>query len=109
VASAHHERLDGGGYHRGLDAGQLGTTARILAVADICEALSADRPYRDAMPREKMLGIMRGDTGSGLCPECFEALELSLDLGTATLVPPPSRPPQRWRSAWLRPGRPAGR
>jgi len=91
VASAHHERLDGRGYHRGLGAEQLNTTARILAVADVCEALSADRPYRDAMPREKMLGIMRDDAGPGLCPECFQALELSLELGTATLLPPASR------------------
>ncbi len=91
VASAHHERLDGRGYHRGLGAEQLGTEARILAVADVCEALSADRPYRGALPRDEMLAIMRRDAGPGLCPTCFEALEVSLDLGTATLAPEPAR------------------
>jgi HD-GYP domain-containing protein (c-di-GMP phosphodiesterase class II) len=91
VASAHHERLDGRGYHRGLGAEQLSTAARILAVADVCEALSADRPYRAAMDREQMLAIMRKDAGEGLCQACFEALEVSLDLGTATLAPQPSR------------------
>jgi HD-GYP domain-containing protein (c-di-GMP phosphodiesterase class II) len=90
VASAHHERLDGSGYHRGLGAEQLGTAARILAVADVCEALSADRPYRAALTREEMLAIIRRDAGTGLCPECFGALEVSLDLGTATLTPAPS-------------------
>jgi HD-GYP domain-containing protein (c-di-GMP phosphodiesterase class II) len=92
VASSHHERLDGRGYHRGLGAEQLGTAARILAVADVCEALSAERPYRAAMEREQMLAIMREDAGEGLCPDCFEALEVSLDLGTATLAPLPSPP-----------------
>ncbi|MDP9293615.1 MAG: HD domain-containing protein [Actinomycetota bacterium] len=91
VASAHHERLDGRGYHRGLGAEQLGTAARILAVADVCEALSADRPYRAALARDEMLEIMRRDAGTGLCRECFGALEVSLDIGTATLTPPPSR------------------
>jgi HD-GYP domain-containing protein (c-di-GMP phosphodiesterase class II) len=92
VASSHHERLDGGGYHRGLGAGQLSTAARILAVADVCEALSAERPYRAAMEREQMLAIMRRDADAGgLCKVCFEALEVSLDLGTATLAAP-SRP-----------------
>jgi HD-GYP domain-containing protein (c-di-GMP phosphodiesterase class II) len=91
VASAHHERLDGRGYHRGLGAEQLGTAARILAVADVCEALSADRPYRAALARDEMLAIMRRDAGTGLCPVSFGALEVSLDLGTATLTRPPSR------------------
>ena len=89
VASSHHERLDGHGYHRGLVAEQLSTAARILAVADVCEALSAERPYRAAMEREQMLAIMRRDAdGGGLCKVAFEALELSLDLGTATLAAP---------------------
>jgi HD-GYP domain-containing protein (c-di-GMP phosphodiesterase class II) len=92
VASSHHERLDGGGYHRGLGAEQLSTAARILAVADVCEALTAERPYRAAMDREQMLAIMRRDAdGGGLCKVCFEALEVSFDLGTAMLAAP-SRP-----------------
>ena len=49
TAGAHHERLDGGGYHLGLTGEQLNRDARILAVADVCEALTADRPYRAAL------------------------------------------------------------
>jgi putative nucleotidyltransferase with HDIG domain len=74
VASAHHERLDGKGYHRRLDGTQLPWVARVLAVADICEAMSARRPYRDAMPWEKVQQIMSDDAGSGIDPDCFAAL-----------------------------------
>jgi HD-GYP domain-containing protein (c-di-GMP phosphodiesterase class II) len=75
VAGAHHERMDGGGYHRGVPAGTLPASARILAVADVCEALSAERPYRPGLPRERVLEIMRGMVGPALCPESFAALE----------------------------------
>ena len=54
VAAAHHERLDGNGYHRQIPGQKLALESRILAVADVCEALTAKRPYRDAMPREKV-------------------------------------------------------
>ncbi len=75
LAAAHHERLDGRGYHLGLTGAQLGPLARILAVADVCEALSAERPYRAALPRDEVLAIMRQQVGAGLCPVAFEALE----------------------------------
>lgn len=72
-ASAHHERLDGKGYHRGLKAGQIPMEARILAVADVCEALTAKRPYRDGMPAEKVMSIISGDAGSAFCPVVVDA------------------------------------
>lgn len=75
TAAAHHERMDGKGYHRGLRAGELPVEARILAVADIFEALSAERPYRGALPTERVLEIMREGVGTATCPECFAALE----------------------------------
>ncbi len=75
LAAAHHERLDGRGYHLGLEGAQLGPLARILAVADVCEALSAERPYRAALPRDEVLGIMGKQVGTGLCPVAFEALK----------------------------------
>ena len=68
MAAAHHERLDGSGYHLGLAAFDLSRSARILAVADVFEALTADRPYREAMPIEKALGIVREHGGTALCP-----------------------------------------
>ena len=56
---AHHERLDGKGYPLGLSADQIALEARILAVADAYEAMTADRPYRTAMAhaaaREELL------------------------------------------------------
>ncbi|HYC31640.1 MAG TPA: HD-GYP domain-containing protein, partial [Gemmatimonadales bacterium] len=74
AASAHHERLDGRGYHLGLGAEQLGATARALAVADVYEALTADRPYRAGLPRDEAIAILRRQSGTGLCPEGVEAL-----------------------------------
>lgn len=78
VAGGHHERMDGRGYHRGVPAGTLPAGARILAVADVCEALSAARPYRAALPMDEVLRIMRNEVGPGLCPESFAALEEAL-------------------------------
>jgi putative nucleotidyltransferase with HDIG domain len=78
IAGAHHERMDGGGYHRGVRAGDLPAAARVLAVADVCDALSSARPYRAALPPDEVLRIMRGQVGPGLCPESFAALEAAL-------------------------------
>lgn len=74
-AAAHHERLDGRGYHRGVDGGSLSPTARTLAVADVFEALTADRPYRGPMSPDEALGVMRRDVGTAFCPRAFAALE----------------------------------
>ncbi|HEX7243045.1 MAG TPA: HD domain-containing phosphohydrolase, partial [Longimicrobiaceae bacterium] len=74
VAASHHERMDGRGYHRGLPAGELPLAARLLAVADVYEAISAERPYSAALPREEVLAIMSRDVGAGTCPVCFDAL-----------------------------------
>lgn len=60
IAASHHEKLNGKGYPRGLSAEDLGLPARILAVADIFEALSAaDRPYKDPTPLSGVLRILR--------------------------------------------------
>jgi response regulator RpfG family c-di-GMP phosphodiesterase len=75
TAASHHERLDGRGYHRGLAAFDLSRPARVLAVADVYEALTADRPYRGPMPQEQALAILREDRGVGLCPAAVDALE----------------------------------
>jgi HD-GYP domain-containing protein (c-di-GMP phosphodiesterase class II) len=83
-----HERLEGRGYHFGLRAEQLNREARILAVADVCEALSADRPYRDAMDPGQVRSIMRGDAGAAFCPEALGALEETRELGPVGLATP---------------------
>lgn len=74
VASSHHEKLDGSGYFRRLTADQLSLPARIVAVADVYDALSAKRPYRDALPREEVFRIMEKDVPRALDPQCFAAL-----------------------------------
>jgi HD-GYP domain-containing protein (c-di-GMP phosphodiesterase class II) len=59
IAASHHERLDGKGYPRGLDAARLTMQARILAIADVFEALTAkDRPYKPARPVSEALRVL---------------------------------------------------
>ena len=65
-AARHHECLNGKGYPRGLKAEDLNTDARIVAVADICDALLAtDRPYKKPIPKEKAFDIMRDMAKAG--------------------------------------------
>jgi len=73
-AGTHHEKLDGTGYPRRLSAGELGVPERIMALADIFEALTAvDRPYMPPKPLSRAMGIMASMRDSGhLCPETFE-------------------------------------
>ncbi|MCC7084662.1 MAG: HD domain-containing protein [Pirellulales bacterium] len=74
VAGAHHERLDGRGYHRGLQGPKISWVVRVLTVADVYEALSAKRPYRDAMPWSQIYEMMNKDAHKGLDADCIEAL-----------------------------------
>lgn len=74
VAAAHHEKLDGSGYYRGWGAEQLSLEMRIIAVADIFDALVAKRPYRDAMPLDKVFEIMSKDAVRAIDAVCLEAL-----------------------------------
>jgi len=82
VAGAHHERLDGRGYWQGRTAEQLTTEMRILAVADVFDALSAERPYRPALPLEQVFEIMERDSGTALDGELVQILK-SLHTGVA--------------------------
>jgi HD-GYP domain-containing protein (c-di-GMP phosphodiesterase class II) len=75
VAAAHHERLDGKGYPRGISADAITRETRIITTADIFDAITAERPYRAAIPLVKALEMMRETVGSALDPECFAALE----------------------------------
>jgi 3',5'-cyclic-nucleotide phosphodiesterase len=67
IAHAHHEKLDGSGYPRGLRADRIPVPARIMTVCDIYDALTAaDRPYKKAVPREKALRILEDESREGL-------------------------------------------
>lgn len=94
VAASHHERLDGCGYHRGIAAFDLSRPARILAVADVYEALTAERPYRAPMPVEQALGILDEQRGSGLDTACVDALKglVAEPAFTTDLAAPPPAP-----------------
>jgi putative nucleotidyltransferase with HDIG domain len=78
IASAHHEKLNGAGYPKGLKGDEIKIESRVLAVADIFDALTADRPYRSAMSVDKALEIMAQDVGTALDQGCFHALLNSL-------------------------------
>lgn len=76
ISAAHHERLDGRGYPLGLKESEITLESRIITTADIFDAITADRPYRDAVPVQKTLDIMKGLVNSALDPRCFDALVL---------------------------------
>jgi HD-GYP domain-containing protein (c-di-GMP phosphodiesterase class II) len=75
VSAAHHERLDGGGYPRGLKAPDIALETRIITTADIFDAVTAERPYRGAVPVEKTLAIMADSVGTAIDADCFAHLK----------------------------------
>lgn len=75
VAGAHHERLDGKGYPLGLVAEQIDRDTRIVTTSDVFDALTADRPYRKAMPVSRAFEIMEADVGTAIDPDCLAALK----------------------------------
>jgi HD-GYP domain-containing protein (c-di-GMP phosphodiesterase class II) len=75
VSGAHHERLDGRGYPRGICGDAISLETRIITVADIFDAISAERPYRGAVPMQQTLQMMSQTVGSAIDPLCFEALK----------------------------------
>jgi HD-GYP domain-containing protein (c-di-GMP phosphodiesterase class II) len=79
VAGAHHERLDGAGYPRGLTAEAITLETRIITTADIFDAITAERPYRAAVPVPRTLQIMAEHVGSAVDARCFDALKTALD------------------------------
>ncbi|OGU09772.1 MAG: two-component system response regulator [Geobacteraceae bacterium GWC2_58_44] len=70
----HHERYDGNGYPFGLDGGRIPLEAQIVAAADICDALTMDRPYRRGFRRGKVIEMMTGMKGSHLDPMLVQVL-----------------------------------
>ena len=89
VAGAHHERLDGNGYPRGLRAEEISIETRIITCADIFDAITAERPYRGAVPVDRTLEIMADSVGTAIDGECFAALKETVrripGFGSATM------------------------
>ena len=91
IAGAHHEKLDGTGYPRGLTAPDIALETRIITTADIFDAISADRPYRAAIPVEETLEIMQQTVGTALDARCMNALRrtaMRVEAEFTTMAPP---------------------
>jgi HD domain len=91
-AGGHHERMDGRGYPKGLTGEQMSLQARMLAIADVFEALTAaDRPYKKAKTLSEALGIMKHLRDSNhLDPDLFDVFvrsEVYRDYATRFLMP----------------------
>nr|WP_226842557.1 HD-GYP domain-containing protein [Acidithiobacillus thiooxidans] len=78
IAGAHHERLDGMGYPLGLHAKDISLETKIITTADIFDAITAKRPYRDAVPVARTLEIMEQEVGKAIDPNCLMALRSCL-------------------------------
>jgi HD-GYP domain-containing protein (c-di-GMP phosphodiesterase class II) len=77
IAELHHETLDGQGYPRGLKGGEIPLEARIVAVADIFDALTSARPYKEAWSNEAAFTTLRKLAKDKLDADCVEALVLN--------------------------------
>jgi PAS domain S-box-containing protein/putative nucleotidyltransferase with HDIG domain len=77
IPYCHHEKWDGTGYPRGLKGEQIPLSARIFSIIDVWDALTSDRPYRNAWSNEKVLEYLRSEAGTSFDPEvvkiCLEA------------------------------------
>lgn len=74
IVLEHHERFDGKGYPNGLAGEGISLGARILAVADVYDALRSDRPYREGMPAERVIQIIQEEVGTQFDPNVVQAL-----------------------------------
>jgi putative two-component system response regulator len=72
IAWTHHEKFDGSGYPRRLSADHIPIEGRVAAVADVFDALTRDRPYREAMPLDEAIGIMAEGRGSHFDPDVLD-------------------------------------
>jgi HD-GYP domain-containing protein (c-di-GMP phosphodiesterase class II) len=90
LAGAHHERLDGSGYHRGTRAADLDRPARVLAAADVCQALMQTRPHRPARTLDEAARELRDEASTGR----LDAQSVEAVLGAAGAAP--KRAPRTW-------------
>lgn len=79
VVGGHHEKWDGSGYPRRLAGDSIPLAARIFALADVFDALSSKRPYKEPMPFERVMEILRNDSGSHFDPKVMAVFEQIAD------------------------------
>jgi len=98
IAESHHEAVDGSGYPAHLKDKQIPIEARIVAVADVFDALTSERPYKHAWSVDEAFGLMRKLAGNKLDADCVEALLLNertvreIQQQFRDEAPPPARP-----------------
>ncbi len=101
IAGAHHEKMDGSGYPRGLSGEEIPLGARIIAVADFFEAITAKRHYREPMRREEAVTLLKREAGMSFEPRLVEAFlryydqayPAQLELGAPEPVQPAEETP----------------
>jgi len=79
IAWTHHERVDGSGYPRGLAGSEIPLEGRIVAVVDVYDALTSDRPYRPALSHENALALMCTGKGTQFDAIVLDAFLRALD------------------------------
>jgi putative two-component system response regulator len=79
IALTHHEKWDGSGYPRGLKGEDIPILGRIVAVADVFDALTTERPYKQAWEIERAVQFLRDGAGTHFDPACVEAFVSHLD------------------------------
>jgi HD-GYP domain-containing protein (c-di-GMP phosphodiesterase class II)/DNA-binding CsgD family transcriptional regulator len=96
LVAAHHERMDGQGYYRGLVGSQIPLGARIIAVADHFDELCHDMPDQPALDPKGALQRMRDEVEDAFCPDAFEALVQALRLDGSVPLASRKRHPPEW-------------
>ena len=103
AALTHHERYNGQGYPAGLSGESIPWIGRVIAIADVFDALTSERPYKQAWPMERALELIRSESGSHFDPdlalafleaeaEVSEVMALYPDYSSATCSPAPRSP-----------------
>ena len=80
IILAHHDKFDGSGYHP-MQGEDIPLEARIIAVADVFDCLSSDRPYRKAMPPHEVINVLKTDSGTHFDPVVVDAFVAAFRLG----------------------------
>lgn len=116
IALTHHERFDGRGYPHGIGGSEIPISGRIVAVADVLDALLSDRPYRPALAREEALELLAAGSGSQFDPMVLEPalahpdalIQLAAPSGPSPHAgePPPQAPASSSVTAIATPARP---
>lgn len=78
IAECHHEKFDGSGYPHGLRGEAIPLSARIVAAADVFDALTSKRPYKEAWPVEKALALFEQESGRHFDPAVVAAMQRAL-------------------------------